>query len=138
MSGREQKKLKQETRACIAYIVGRLIFGSEASSIYDYSQSKQISFSGHVTSAGVDVTMEFPESSDGWRVTSENSSNRGNSLYLYLYNHPTMKHIELFVHNNGHFSGYDLDPQRSFEGFANGNNIFLKDFDFPDQYTYSI
>lgn len=139
MSGRELKKINPETKACIAYIAGRLISGSESASLYDYSRSKQINFSGNVTRSRVDLTMEFPEiRDDGWRIYSENASGSGDSIYLYLYNAPTMKHIELFISDKGYFNGYDLDPQRRFTGSVHDNKISLKDADFPDQYMYSI
>lgn len=130
--------MNPETKASVAYIAGRLILKSESASLYDHSRSKQISFSGYVTPTDVDVTMELPEIPEGWRVYSQNASGSEQSVYLYLYNEPTMKHIELSVSNKGYFSGYDLDPQRSFTGFADDNGIFLKDIDFPDQYMYSI
>lgn len=110
----------------------------EFDTLYDYSQSKHISFSGRVTAAEVDVTMHLPEIDKGWRVYSERASESEDYIYLFLFNEPTMKPIEIYIHHNGYITGYDLDPQRSFKGFARDNDIVLRGSDFPDEYKYSI
>src|SRR5260370_24568435 len=43
------------TKASIAYVAGRLLSGKETTSIYDYSQSKHILFSGTVNQQAVNV-----------------------------------------------------------------------------------
>ncbi len=47
--------MKQNTRACIAFIAGCLISGKTNSAIYDYSQSKHISINGKVKEGNVNI-----------------------------------------------------------------------------------
>lgn len=138
MPNQEKKIVKHETKACLAYIVRNLLLKNQSTSLYDCNHSKQINFTGLITALNIDVTMEFPGSTFGWRIYSEKASESEDSFYFNLFNEPTMKPVELYIYRNGRFDGYDLDPQRGFQGFADSKTIFIRDFDFPEEHIYFI
>jgi hypothetical protein len=124
--------MKPETRACVAYIAGRLMSDVEFSSVYDQRSAKHFNFSGSVSHSGVDISLESPGTPFGWRVRSERISEDDGTYDFLLDNEPTMKPVELTVDENGRFRGMDRDPQhrfRSFSGFVQNDLIVIDDYD---------
>jgi hypothetical protein len=86
------------TRACVAYIAGKLITGSGSSSVYDYSQSRHINISGTVDVSHVGVY----DHNRGCHFS-------GNLPNLYDYGRGA--HVSLNI-NGTQFGGYDFGEPR--------------------------
>lgn len=115
--------MNSNTRACIAYITGSL-HGRNASSVYDYSQSRHISVSGTVSESSINV-YDYDR---GCHISGSPSSlyDYGNSAYIQL----NMNGIQ--------FSGYDYDSGNHYSGTVNGGSVSIYDYETSQHYSYSV
>lgn len=116
--------MKDYTRAAIAYIAGRIISGTNSSSIYDYSKSTYINISGSIERNTVNV-YDYSQSC--------HISGTYNSLYHYGDSH----YINLNINGN-QFDGYDYGHACHFSGNVSGNSISLYDYGTSSNYRYSL
>ena len=121
-------KLEQSVRACIAYAAGRLFSGRNACSLYDQSQSKQISIAGTVDPHRINV-YDY----NAGCLFSGTGSNGRFSLYHYGSGH----HIILDVEGN-RFSGHDQEGDHKFTGTVNSNIITFYDGESGQYFDYSL
>ena len=112
------------TRACIAYVAGKLISGSGSSSVYDYSRSRHISISGSVDASHVGV------------YDHDRGCHFSGSL-PNLYDYGRSAHISLNINGN-QFSGYDHGDSHHFSGLVNGSSISIYDNGASMHFNYSV
>ena len=120
--------MNPNTRACVAFVAGRLISGQAASSVYDYSQSKYVSIDGNVKSNNVDVY-------DYDRGCHFGGSGNGKTFDLYDYG--GSHHVELKI-NGSNFEGYDYGASCHFSGDVRGGDISLYDYGESTYFNYSL
>lgn len=116
--------MKPGTRACIAYIAGRASNGSAASHIYDYQQSKYISFTGTVTGDSVAVY----------------DYDRGcycSGTFPQVYDYGDHAHISLEMNDTG-FRGYDYGSGHHFSGTVNGAGVSIYDYGESKYFSYTL
>lgn len=112
------------TRACVAYVAGRLVSGVETGSIYDHSESKHVSISGEVYSKRIAV-YDY----------GRNCHFSGNPPNLFDYG--TSSHLTLNV-EGARFDGYDFHGKSHFSGSVSGGNVDVYDFAESRHFSYSI
>jgi len=100
-------------RRCVAYIVGKLISKSNGGSIYDYSSSGYIHFSGMV---GQHVAIY--DHTAGAHISGSTHQ---------FYHHGLRAHISLSI-NGKNFSGYDYGSTSHFSGTVRQRNVSLYDY----------
>ena len=113
--------MNRSTRACVAYVAGRLISGKPATSIYDYSQSKHVSISGTVNGKNVNLF----DNDRGCHI--EGSPGGDSSDMLNLFDGGGSHCVELSIRKNM-FGGYDYGDAHHFRGEMKGNSIEIYDF----------
>jgi hypothetical protein len=125
-SGREAEDVdvNQSTRACVAYVAGRLISGSVSSYIYDYSQSRHISIGGSVSGSAVNV-YDYDRG-------CHFAGSPGN-----LYDYGRSTHVSLNI-DGSQFSGYDYGDSCHYSGTVNGNSISIYDHGESQHFSYSL
>lgn len=112
------------TRACVAYVAGRVISGSGGSHVYDYSQSKHISIGGSINGNSVGVY----------------DYDRGchfSGTLPQLYDYGTSAHVSIQV-NGTQLTGYDYGSGHHFSGTVNGSSISIYDHGESQHFSYSL
>jgi len=109
------------SRACIAYIAGRIISGSMSSIIEDHDRSRRILIAGTICTDGV----ELRDYTRGCLVSGRLTG---------IHDHGTGARISLRIYG-AIFSGYDEVTGHSFSGNVEGATILV--FDHEDQQVYS-
>ena len=112
------------TRACIAFIAGRIISSKIASHIYDYLKSRYINISGSVTNKNVNI-YDYDR---GCYFSGSIPS---------LFDYGTSSYVELKINGNK-FSGFDYNDGHYFSGSVNGNSITLYDYGESKHFSFSI
>ena len=115
--------MEPNPRACVAYIVARLVSPSGGSAIYDYSRSKYIQFSGTIAASGINIY----DYSRGCFLAGSLSS---------LYDHGRKAYISIMLNGN-HFTGYDYADKKHFSGHVDGKSVTLYDHSDGKYYRYS-
>ena len=116
--------MEAHTRRAVAYIAGRLISGSDAAAVYDYSESRYVNFSGDVDAQNVNV------------YDYEQSRHIGGTLPS-LYHYGNSRHIDLKV-NGADFEGYDYASNKHFSGHVDGKNVSLYDYEHGQYFNYTV
>lgn len=120
--------MKSESRAAMAYIVGRLLTGKNATAVFDYSRSVHVSFSGYVRVGTVQV---YDYETRGY------ISGSGSEFSLGLFDYSRNSHVQLNVIGN-QFNGFDYGTGTHFQGTVSGSAIQLYDFGESRYFNYAI
>lgn len=96
--------MKNNTRAAVAYIAGRIILEVKVSTVYYHSRTKLINIDGEIDGRKVDV-FDY----DAGCYISGNYRNRKYDLYHFGENH----YIDLKIKGNT-FEGYDYEEAKYF------------------------
>lgn len=112
-----------EQRAAIAAITTAICSHKTIGSVYTYSQSKYISFSGSASNDNVSIF----DHSRGIHITGSGTS---------LYDYGTSKHITLQINGN-QFSGYDYKSGKHFSGTVSGSSVSIYDYETGRHSNYS-
>jgi hypothetical protein len=116
------------TKACIAYVAGRLVSGKLTSSVYDFSQSKHVLISGTVNGQNIAIY-------DHDRACHFGGSGNGTALSLYDYGRSS--HISLQIQGN-QFSGYDHGAGTHYSGTVSGNSVRIYDHGLAGYTNYNF
>ena len=123
-----REKVRAENRAAVAYIVGRLLTGKHASSVYDYARSVYVNFSGSVRTGHVQVFSY---------ETSNYVSGSGSSSSLNLFDYAHGNHLHLKLAGN-QFKGFDYGTGTHFQGNVAGRGVQLFDYGEGQYFNYAI
>lgn len=115
--------MKQNSRACIAYIAACLN-GASGSYVYDFFQSKYISIGGVVNSTNVNI-YDYER---GCYISGPPRN---------LYDYGNGAHIQLIM-NGPQFRGYDYDTGNHYSGDISGNSISIYDYENSTYFDYRI
>jgi hypothetical protein len=111
-------QVKTHVRAVVAYVAGRLITGSTASSVYDYTEGNHRSIDGTVRIGHVAV-YDYQNSC--------HFGGDGSAQELSLYHYGESCHISLVVKGRD-FEGFDYGESCHYSGEIKGNSISLYDY----------
>jgi hypothetical protein len=120
--------LNSGTRACIAYIAGRIISGKESAGVFDLSQSMHFSFSGNVR----DDIVSLHDHERNCAVVG-----KGDALRLHLHDFGTNSELSLKIKGK-QFSGIDYGTSKHFNGSVNGSTISVYDYENSTMYNFSF
>ncbi|SAL16817.1 hypothetical protein AWB71_00670 [Caballeronia peredens] len=112
------------TRACVAFVVGNIIGNAGRNSVYDYSRSTHVMFSGTVDGQNVNV------------YDHERSCHFSGSL-PQVYDYGTRAHVNIEI-NGSDFSGYDFGAGHHFNGKVSGANVQLYDFGASKYFNFQL
>jgi hypothetical protein len=116
--------VQPHTRRALAYIAGRLASGKRSSSVYDYGESRHVSFSGNVSTERVSVFDYEQNCHVGGRPPS-------------LFHYGDGQHISLKM-NDHKFSGFDYGSGNHFSGQVRGSSVSLYDYSESQYFNYSV
>ena len=116
--------MKDHTRRAAAYIAGRLISGDRSGSVYDYSDSRHVSFSATLGNNNISA-YDYDQSC---YVT-------GNLPNLYHYGNSAYLSLKI---QQKRFTGYDYDTSSHYSGQVNGRSISIYDYEHGQYFNYSI
>lgn len=119
--------INPSTKACIAYIAGRLVSGRDSSAVYDYSQGRYINVAGSVTGSAVSI----------YDYSRSCHISGGGAPQISLYDYGGSHHITLTIDGTG-FSGYDYGSSTHFSGTVNGTAVSVYDYGGAGYTNYSI
>ena len=117
-----------KARACIAYIVGRLISGKDSAGVFETSQSIHFGFSGNVTSTVVSI-HDFESNC---AVVG-----KGDGIRLHLHDFGSSSELSLKIKGK-QFSGYENGTSKHFNGSVNTNRVSIYDYEDSTWYHYSF
>jgi hypothetical protein len=120
--------MNAKARACIAYIVGRLISGQESAGVFENSQAAHFSFSGNVTSTIVSIH-------DIERNCAVIGKGDGTRLHLHDFGSSTELSLKI---KGKQFSGYENGTSKHFNGSVNSNQVSVYDYEDATWYHYSF
>jgi hypothetical protein len=120
--------VKESVRCPVAYIAARLISGSSAGVLYDYSRSVAFAFSGTANTDGVSVFDSTAKCHIGGKCN--------NGIYL-LFHFGEEAHINLEI-DGSKFKGFDNKSHSYFSGTVAGKSISLYDWGESKWFNYSL
>jgi len=116
--------MQQGTRGCVAYVAGRVVSGTEGTSIFDYSRSKHVSFGGSIDGDSVSV------------YDYERKCHFSGSLPS-LYDYGTQAHVLINIKADSS-DGYDYKSQKHFSGSVSGSSVSLYDYEESKHFSYTL
>ena len=116
--------MNQNTRACIAYIVGTIANDGNPTAVYDYSQSKSIGITGQVSLTYVNIYDH-----DRGCVVS--------GALPELYDHCSSASVLLNLQGTK-FQGHDYGEHGDYTGNIDGKMISIYDFGPSANFQYSV
>jgi len=116
--------MNSNTKAVIAYIVAKIITGTTATEIYDYTKSEFIRFTGEVSIQRVDIY-----DIDRKCLIS------GNISHIYDFGRTAFTSLKI---DGNKFEGYDYGDKQFYRGGVKGENISIYDFDESAYSEYTI
>ncbi len=120
--------MKENTRACVAYIAGCFISNKKTSSVYDQSRSKHFNINGSVESE----TVNIYDYERGCYVTGGASG-----ADFKLLDHGNGKPITI-TFDKDKFAGYDEDSSTHFRGMVNGGLVSVFDYGESNWFRYNV
>lgn len=115
--------MKDNARAAVAFIVAKVISNIYSNSVYDYSQSSHLMFSGTVSKGSVNIYSH----KEGCHISGSLNS---------LYHFGNSNHFTLNIKGT-RFDGYDFDTKNHFNGSVNGGSISIYDFGTSEYHQYT-
>ena len=110
------------TRACLAYIANVLVNRSAGLAVYDYSQSKRITFTGSVNQTSVSLYDHERHSYIAGTLSN-------------LYDHDHKAFVSLSI-SGCEISGYDFSGGHQFCGTVDGHSVTLVEYDTSHRFCY--
>lgn len=120
--------MEAHTRACVAYVVARLVSGRDASAIFDNTQSTRISMSGTVEADRIDVL----DHERGSRFAGS-----GDGKTFNLVDHGAAGQVELTLYGY-RFEGFDAGSQSHFFGEVHDAAVSLFDVGDSGYFHFSL
>jgi hypothetical protein len=117
--------MQAELRRAVAYIGGRMISDSTATSVYDYDAGSYFSIDGEVSTTRVNV-YDY----------SRSCYLDGNPPSLYDYGQSQFFDLEL--KGGQKFSGYDYGSSSFFDGEVKGDAVSIYDYGTGNYHDYSL
>lgn len=120
--------MNEKARACIAYIVGRMISGRDSAGVFETSQAAHFSFSGNVSPSLVSV-----------HDIERNCAviGKGDGVRLHLHDFGSATELSLKIKGK-QFSGYEIGTSKPFNGSVNSNTVSVYDYEDSTWYHYSF
>jgi hypothetical protein len=118
------RAMNAHTRSAVAYIAAALANSRTYNTVYDYDQSREISFSGNVWAGNVKVY----DHSEGCHISGCGTA---------LYHEKDSSHIQLSVHGRN-FSGYDHHTACLFSGTVSGSSVNLYEHNLSSCHKYQV
>ena len=115
-------------RATIAHVVARLSLGEARKSVYDYSQSKYVSFGGTVTTQQINV-FDYDRQC---YLTGQFSQGR-----YQLFDYEGKRHVQLEIAASA-FKGFDYGSGRHFQGRVDRNTIQIFNYETGSYFNYQV
>lgn len=120
--------MNPNTRACIAYVAGRLISKTQASSVTDFDQGKILIIDGEVQDTKVEI-YDFD------RNCNFCGGVQGNTWDLHDYGGSYNITLEISAKK---FEGYDYGASCNFSGEVNGDDVSLHDYGESKIFLYNV
>lgn len=120
--------MKNNGRAAVAYIAGRLVSRKNSSHVYTYADSKFLAMSGTVTPTMIQI---YDHTQPGY------ISGSGNGKTFSLFNYGEGSHLTLSI-SGTQFQGYDYGTGSHFSGYVNDRSISLYDYREQRHFNYTI
>jgi hypothetical protein len=117
-----------KARACIAYILGRLITGKDSAGVFEVSQSVHFGFSGNVTSTSVSIH-------DYERNCAVVGKGDGSRLHLHDFGSDSELSFKI---KGKQFSGYEDGTSKHFNGSVTSNSVSIYDYEDSTWHRYSF
>ncbi len=116
--------MQHHSRVVVALVAGSLARGKRVSSVFDYANSRSVSFSGEVTERRVSVY----DYSRGCYIsgTPTNLFDYGDSSYLN------------FKMRERNFNGFDYKTASHFSGRVTGGSVSLFDYSVSKHFNFSV
>lgn len=117
-----------KVRACIAYVLGRLITGQDSAGVFDVATSKHFGYSGNVTKTLVSI-----------HDYERNSAmvGRGDGERLHLHDFGSNSELNVKIRGT-QFSGYEEGSSMRFNGSISNNTVKVYDYEDSTWYNYSF
>ena len=112
------------TRACIAYVVGRVATGAVGSYVYDFAQARHLNIGGTIRGDRIGL------------YDYERGCDFAGSL-PHLYDHGAKADVFLEIDGN-QFSGRDHRSGHGFSGGVTGSSISLHDHATSERFEYGL
>lgn len=121
--------MEAKKRRMLAYIVGRLILGKEATAVYDHGAKKWFNAAGHCRKDKIEV---FDYERQCFLVGVFKGPR------MSIFDNGTQKFVELKLKGGKKFEGFDYESGKHFGGEADPKAVALYDFADKKYHHYVI